>query len=110
MADVSGHQSMRTRSQGLSTVTQPGSGQIRDASGGTVSNHNEERSSLQVAAERSADLQSAAKSETGFLLDMDEPVLTVTDRRIRKLVAETNMEIITRRTTGAQGCNFLKSF
>ena len=84
---------MRTRSQGLPAVSQPGSGQIRDASGGGVSNHNnEERSSLQFTEEGSADIQSAAQSEAGFLLDMEEPVLTVSDRRIRKLVAETNME------------------
>ena len=47
---------------------------------------------MQFTEEGSADLHSAAQSEAGFLLDMEEPVLTVTDRRIRKLVAETNME------------------
>ena len=67
MAEHSGNLSMRTRSQGLPAVSQPGSGQIRDASSGGVSNHNnEERSSLQFTEEGSADLQKLPNQKQAF--------------------------------------------
>ena len=78
---------MRTRAQ--NRVIQPGEELLDGATsgGGTDS---EERSSVnQDTGERSADL--SAQQATGFL-NMDEPVLTVTDKRIRTLMAQTTTE------------------
>ena len=74
MADAHQSSGVRTRAQGLLTVAQPGARLDGGTSGETNKNYSNERSSLQVSVEASADNQSA-QSETG-VLNMEEPVLT----------------------------------
>ena len=82
MADQNQSSGMCTRAQGRAQprVEQDGAG-----SGGTESSNASERSSSQESQISVVDIAADVQTE-------DEPVLTVSDRRIRALVAQTNME------------------
>ena len=81
---------MRTRALSRVTAGQTGDALIHrldSGSSGGQTTDSEERSSL---SETSAD-QLSAKLNTSFL-NQDEPVLMITDKRIRNLMAQTNTE------------------
>ena len=82
MADQNPSSGMRTRSTSRTQarVEQDGAG-----SGGTESSNASERSSSQESQVSVVEIAADVQPE-------DEPVLTVSDRRIRTLVAQTNME------------------
>ena len=87
---VDGNQSPRMRTRVQNHVVQPWEELLDGATSGETDRDSEERSSVnQDTGERSADL--SAQQATGFL-NMDEPVLTVTDKRIRTLMAQTTTE------------------
>ena len=87
MAD--GHQSPRMRTRRQNRVLQPGDESLDGATSETERNLEERSSVNPESGERSAEL--SAQQTTSFL-NMEEPVLTVNDKRIRTLMAQTTTE------------------
>ena len=87
MAD--GHQSPRMRTRCQNRVMQPGDESLDGATSGAGEDREERSSVNPESGERSAEL--SAQQTTSFL-NMEEPVLTVNDKRIRTLMAQTTTE------------------
>ena len=87
MAD--GHQSPRMRTRRQNRVLQPGDESLDGATSGAERDLEERSSVNPESGERSAEL---SVQQTTSFLNMDEPVLTVNDKRIRTLMAQTTTE------------------
>ena len=87
MADGQQSPRMRTRAQGRTSHNQPGAEQTRATDGGSSGDIHiepQEKSSLNTA-------DYPTQADRGFP-NIEEPVTTITDQRIKTLLAKTNME------------------
>ena len=81
---------MHTHALSRDTTGQAGVKQVHRLDSGSSEEQTTDQENRSSVIETSADLMSA-KMNTGFL-NLEEPVLLVTDRRIRNLMAQSNTE------------------